>query len=45
MEAELPVPDGRTKLVILAGQPIETGDDKCMLFTFADLEPRRLVML
>jgi PAS domain S-box-containing protein len=41
MEAELPVPDGRTKLVILAGQPIEIGDDKCMLFTFADLEPRR----
>jgi PAS domain S-box-containing protein len=41
MEAELPVPDGRTRLVILAGQPIEIGDDKCMLFTFADLEPRR----
>lgn len=41
MEAELPVPDGNTKLVILAGQPIEIGDDKCMLFTFADLEPRR----
>lgn len=41
MEAELPLPDDRTKLVILAGQPIEIGDDKCMLFTFADLEPRR----
>lgn len=41
MEAELPLPDGHTKLVILAGQPIEIGDDKCMLFTFADLEPRR----
>lgn len=41
MEAELPLPDGNTKLVILAGQPIEVGDDKCMLFTFADLEPRR----
>ena len=41
MEAELPLPDGQTKLVILAGQPIEIGDDKCMLFTFADLEPRR----
>jgi PAS domain S-box-containing protein len=41
MEAELPMPDGHTKLVILAGQPIEIGDDKCMLFTFADLEPRR----
>jgi len=41
MEAELPLPAGHTKLVILAGQPIEIGDDKCMLFTFADLEPRR----
>ncbi|MCC2978009.1 PAS domain S-box protein [Sphingomonas sp. PL-96] len=41
MEAELPLPDGHTKLVILAGQPIEISDDKCMLFTFADLEPRR----
>ena len=41
MEAELPVPEGNSKLVILAGQPIEIGDDKCMLFTFADLEPRR----
>lgn len=41
MEAELPLPDGHLKLVILAGQPIEVGDDKCMLFTFADLEPRR----
>lgn len=41
MEAQLPLPDGETKLVIVAGQPIEIGDDKCMLFTFADLEPRR----
>jgi len=41
MEAELPLPDGQAKLVIVAGQPIEVGDDKCMLFTFADLEPRR----
>jgi PAS domain S-box-containing protein len=41
MEAELPLPDGHAKLVIVAGQPIEIGDDKCMLFTFADLEPRR----
>lgn len=41
MEAELPVAGDQTKLVILAGQPIEIGDDKCMLFTFADLEPRR----
>ena len=41
VEAELPVPGGGTKLVILAGQPIELADERCMLFTFADLEPRR----
>ncbi|VWX48430.1 PAS domain-containing protein [Novosphingobium sp. 9U] len=41
MEAELPLAGRHTKLVIVAGQPIEIGDDKCMLFTFADLEPRR----
>ncbi|MBB5713038.1 PAS domain-containing protein [Sphingomonas xinjiangensis] len=41
MEAELPLPNGHTGLVVVAGQPIEIGDDKCMLFTFTDLEPRR----
>jgi PAS domain S-box-containing protein len=41
MEASLPLPGGETKLVIVAGQPIEMGDERCMLFTFADLEPRR----
>jgi PAS domain S-box-containing protein len=41
IEAELPLPEGQEKLVIVAGQPIEIGDDRCMLFTFADLEPRR----
>lgn len=41
MEAELELPNGGTKLVIVAGQPIELGDQPCMLFTFADLEPRR----
>lgn len=41
MEAELELPGGGTKLVIVAGQPIEMGDQPCMLFTFADLEPRR----
>lgn len=41
MEAELALPDGTTKLVIVAGQPIELSDQPCMLFTFADLEPRR----
>lgn len=41
MEAELAMPDGGTRLVIVAGQPIDMGDQPCMLFTFADLEPRR----
>ena len=41
MEAELPLPGGGTKLVIVAGHPIEIADTQCMLFTFADLEPRR----
>ena len=41
MEAELSLPDGSDKLVILAGQPIDYADEACMLFTFADLEPRR----
>lgn len=41
MEAELDLPDGSSKLVIVAGQTIELRDEPCMLFTFADLEPRR----
>jgi PAS domain S-box-containing protein len=41
VEAELPLAGGGTKLVILAGQPIEVENDACLLFTFADLEPRR----
>ncbi len=41
MEAELLLPSGGSKLVIIAGQPIELSDEPCMLFTFADLEPRR----
>ena len=41
MEAELPLPSGDTKLVILAGHPIEMRDERCIIFTFADLEPRR----
>ncbi|QNE30762.1 PAS domain S-box protein [Sphingomonas sp. NBWT7] len=40
MEASLDLPGG-AKLVIVAGQPIDLGDQPCMLFTFADLEPRR----
>ncbi len=41
MEAELELPDGTTRLVIVAGQPIDLAEQPCMLFTFADLEPRR----
>jgi PAS domain S-box-containing protein len=41
MEAELPLPNGDTKLVILAGHPVEMRDEHCIIFTFADLEPRR----
>jgi PAS domain S-box-containing protein len=41
MEAELPVPGGGTKLVLLAGHPAEMNNEPCMIFTFADLEPRR----
>jgi PAS domain S-box-containing protein len=41
MEAQLKVPAGIEKTVLLAGQPIEVGDEACMLFTFADLHPRQ----
>lgn len=41
MEAEVPLPDGGARAVIVAGQPIEVEGEPCMLFTFADLEPRR----
>ncbi len=41
MEATLQLPHGGEKCVIVAGQPIEIGDTKCMLFTFADLHGRR----
>ncbi|MDQ2741066.1 MAG: helix-turn-helix transcriptional regulator [Chloroflexota bacterium] len=41
MEAVLRLPDNGTKLVIVAGQPIEIGDEGCMLFTFMDMEPRK----
>jgi PAS domain S-box-containing protein len=42
MRAELQLPGGAARLVLVAGQPIELGAAACMLFTFADLEPRRL---
>jgi PAS domain S-box-containing protein len=41
MEAVLRLPDGGTKFVIVAGQPIEVGDEPCMLFTFIDLQLRK----
>ena len=41
MEACLALPDGGSKWVIVAGQPIEVGDEACMLFTFADLERQK----
>ncbi|GJE17842.1 helix-turn-helix transcriptional regulator [Methylobacterium marchantiae] len=41
MEACLDLPGGGTRHVIVAGQPMELGDEPCMLFTFADLELRR----
>ena len=41
MEASLQVASGEQKTVIMAGQPIEIGDEACMLFTFADLHPRK----
>ena len=41
LEAELPLANGDKTLVVLAGQPIEVANEDCLLFTFADLEPRR----
>ncbi len=41
MEACLHLPDGADKTVLVAGQPIEIGEEACMLFTFADLHPRK----
>jgi PAS domain S-box-containing protein len=42
-QAELRIADGSSKLVIVAGQPIEVADEACTLFTFMDLEPRRRI--
>jgi PAS domain S-box-containing protein len=41
MEATLKLPHGGTKCVVVAGQPIEIGEEACMLFTFMDMEPRK----
>lgn len=43
MEACLRVAKGETRTVLVAGQPLEIGDEACMLFTFADLHPRKQV--
>ncbi|MDP4568374.1 helix-turn-helix transcriptional regulator [Pseudomonas sp. LPH60] len=43
MQAELRLPDGGSKLVIVAGQPLDINDEDCMLFSFMDLEPRRRI--
>jgi PAS domain S-box-containing protein len=41
MEASVPLPGGGSKSVIIAGEPIEVQGESCMLFTFADLDPRK----
>jgi PAS domain S-box-containing protein len=41
MEGCLPLPGGGVKFVIMAGEPIEIADEDCILFTFADLDPRK----
>ncbi|WLH81228.1 MULTISPECIES: PAS domain S-box protein [unclassified Pseudomonas] len=41
MQAELKLPGGGSKLVIVAGQPLDMNEEDCMLFSFTDLEPRR----
>ena len=41
MQAELKLPEGGSKLVIVAGQPLDMNEEECMLFSFTDLEPRR----
>jgi PAS domain S-box-containing protein len=40
-EAELRVANGSTRRVLFAAQPIDVTADDALLFTFADLEPRR----
>lgn len=41
MEACIDLPGGGSKWVIVAGQPLDVGDEPCMLFTFADLERQK----
>ena len=39
-ETRLRLPGGGSKLVVVAGQPLDIGRHACMLFTFIDLEHR-----
>src|SRR5690625_100742 len=41
MESAIPLANGGFKFVILAGEPINVHDEECILFTFADLDPRK----
>ncbi|MGY2237158.1 PAS domain S-box protein [Pseudomonas gingeri] len=43
MQAELKLAEGGSKLVIVAGQPLDINEQDCMLFSFMDLEPRRKI--
>jgi PAS domain-containing protein len=40
METWVPLRGGNSKCVIIAGEPIEIAEEKCMLFTFADIDLR-----
>ena len=40
MEGCLVTQDGGERTVLIGGQPLEIGDEACMLFTFADLHQR-----
>ena len=40
-EACIPVAGGGGKFVVVAGQPIELAEQRCMLFTFIDLQARK----
>ncbi|MEX5695094.1 helix-turn-helix transcriptional regulator, partial [Pseudomonas syringae] len=39
MQAELQLPEGGSRQVTVAGQPLELNDEACMLFSFVDMEP------
>ncbi|KAA0984503.1 helix-turn-helix transcriptional regulator [Pseudomonas sp. ANT_J12] len=45
MQAELKLPDGGSKQVVVAGQPLELNEEDCMLFSFVDMEARHKVEL